>query len=429
MQIEQDARTPRLIIVERSCNTEDISTRPSTTVVSYQLVVETTPVLSDEVCKKLWEVESKIFLKLNLHLLYETHMDLLLVMVWMDQGALLSRDQFQFMWRFYELSDREFVRLILVRKHLKLVDHFATFVFLEDIGSKIYLYYASYEKKLQSRQALGRQLGPMNVDWFDYDIQIIQIFYHQSRESLHGWRASLAYVLLLLLDKDQLSAVLRGTLRPVYNLEVLRDFTGSYYLQNWEKAIDWIERYLHAIKVKKPPVSDAHAQVKFLVAPPVYCLRQFKTIDIKVEGLMATRCYLEHSYELFDEEDEQLVRTWSVLTCIHEDYGLSRTKTVAADLVYRRISGAWTFELPPTVQAHSRFCSGAKKHKQTPDSTIALVKYNWLQIHRAHCFNTRAQIECREVYQRFFEEHRTHHDPVYLRAAMYCAALEDWCPR
>lgn len=142
---------------------------------------------------------------------------------------------------------------------------------------------------------------------------------------------------------------------------------------------------------------------------------------------MANRRYLGYYLELFDDITEQPIPTWAALAWILEDYGQSRTETTAADLVYQRVSRAWTFEPPPAVQVHSQFCPCARRHKWAPEATIASVEYNWPQIQGAPGFNTPAQ--CKEAYQKFYEEHRNHKDPVCFRAAIFCAALADWCPR
>ena len=127
------------------------------------------------------------------------------------------------------------------------------------------------------------------------------------------WRTNIESILPLLLDDDQLTVILRGCLRRVYNLEVLEDSTGSHYLYNREKVIHRIERYLNAIDINKTPLLAAQAQVEFLVAPLGYCPRYLKTVDIKVEGSMAIRRYLGHYYELFNGKEEQPVPTWSAL--------------------------------------------------------------------------------------------------------------------
>jgi hypothetical protein len=83
-----------------SSDAEDKSAEPSITAVPSALAVENNPVLSVKLCKKLWEVESKISPGLNLHQLYEIQRDLLLAMVGIDMGTTLSAEQFQFLWDF-----------------------------------------------------------------------------------------------------------------------------------------------------------------------------------------------------------------------------------------------------------------------------------------------------------------------------------------
>ena len=140
----------------------------------------------------------------------------------------------------------------------------------------------------------------------------------------------------LLLDEEQLSAVLRGSLTRIYNLEAFEDFTASHYLYNREKAIDRIERHLDAIKVKLSPVFYAQTHVDIMVSSSGHCPKYLKTIEIfGVEGSITTRRYLGHYYVLFDREGEQPVPTWSALAWILEDYGLSRAETAATDIVYR----------------------------------------------------------------------------------------------
>jgi hypothetical protein len=84
-----------------STNAEDRSAEPSITVVPSAPPVENTPVLSGELCKKLWKVESKIFPGFNLHELYEIQRDLLFAMFGIDMGTTLSHKEFQLLWGFF----------------------------------------------------------------------------------------------------------------------------------------------------------------------------------------------------------------------------------------------------------------------------------------------------------------------------------------
>lgn len=51
------------------------------------------------------------------------------------------------------------------------------------------------------------------------------------------------------------------SLRRVYSVAQVDDFTASHYLYNLEKAIDRIYRYLKAIEGKRAPILSVQAQV------------------------------------------------------------------------------------------------------------------------------------------------------------------------
>ena len=194
------------------------------------------------------------------------------------------------------------------------------------------------------------------------------------------WKANLEAVAPLVKHEDYLERVLSYSLRRVYNLVQVDDFTVTHYMYNREKAIDRIDRYLKAIEGKRAPVLFVQAQVEFCLAPPGYCPRYVRILDMPVDGSAANQRYLSHYMELFDDEGENPIPTWPALAWILEDYGLYRTEKVAADLVYRQQSEAWSFEPPPAVQLHPQFCPCARRHKWAPDATIALVEYNWPQM-------------------------------------------------
>ncbi len=421
---------PGPIMVDRSCNTMECSLGdPSTStlpvVPSHQVSTES-KFLSDEVCAKFWELEQRICLNFNLHQFYEIHRDLLLAMTGYELEAVLDRSQFFVMWSFCERFKVEnlFVE-VLARKHLRLSDPFAAFIKMGDIGGRIYLYYAECEERLHVRRGLRRLTEERQADWGDYSAVMSQQFYSPGREAVVQWRTNLEAIAPLVKHEEFLEKVLSFSLRRVYNVAQIDDFTASHYLYNREKAIDRIDRYLKAIEGKKAPVLSVQAQVDFCLAPPGYCPRFVRTIDMPVGGSSANQRYLGHYRELFDDETEMPIPTWSALAWILEDYGLSRTEKTAADLVYKQQSGSWSFEPPSAVQLHPQFCPCARRHKWAPGSTIASVEYNWPQIQGAPGFNTPSQ--CRDAYFRFFEEHRDHKDPVCFRAAIFCKALSEWC--
>ena len=191
--------------------------------------------------------------------------------------------------------------------------------------------------------------------------------------------------------------------------------------------MDRIARYLKVIDMKKAPTLSTQGQVQFLVAPADYSSNYQGAIVFSIGGSVANQRYLGQYHELFDDENERPVPTWPALAWILEDYGLSRTEPIAADLVYKRVSGLWSFKPPPAVQVHPYFCPCERRHKWAPNATIASVEYNWPQIQGAPGFATPKQ--CGDAYHQFFQDHCRHKDPVCFRAAIFCAALADWCPR
>ena len=384
--------------------------------------------LSMETCTRLRSAEGKVFPQFNLHHLYEVQRDLFLIMCGKELDEVLTKEQFESLWDFsVSLKYENLFTEMLARKHLRLEDPFAAFVKIGDVGARIYLYYSGCEEQLQVRRSTGREVPERAVDWADYGSRMSQPFYAQDTQTRAQWRRSLEALQLQVKDEEYLGRILGCNLKRTYTFTEVVDFSNSHYIYNRERAEERIERYLKAIDSPKAPVLAMQGQVQFLIPAPGYRPRQMVHVTMKLEGSKASQRYLGSYLELFDDEIEQPVPTWPALAWILEDYGLSRSEPVAADLIYKKISGPWAFEPPTAVQSHPAFCPCERRHKWAPDATINSVEYNWPQIQGAPGFNTPAQ--CQAAYKRFFEEHRHHQDPVCYRAAIFCAALATWCGR
>ena len=418
----------RPMMVDRSSNTSGIIMGPSTSIVRVEpkTPAPTSTRLPVDVCMRLWDVEQQVVPNFNLHHWYVFKRDLFLTMVGLELEARITREQFQELWGLsLKCLQENLFTEILARKHLILLDPFAAYVVLGDVGARIYLYYAECEEQLHIRRVLSRRVEEREVDWADYGAQMAQHFYEQNSDTRAKWKKSMEDLLPVVKHEDYLARVLGYNLKRVYRLPELEDFTGSHYLYNRDRAVDRIEKYIHAVEVGKAPAFSMQGQVQFGVAPPGYVSQYTKTVLIPEGGSPVDQRYLGNYEELFDDVQEQPVPTWSALAWILQDYGLSRTEQTAANLVYKQISGPWSFDPPPMVQVHLQYCPCARRHKWSPTSTLASVEYNWPQVQGAPGFNTPAQ--CRDAYQQFFDEHKTHKDPVCYRAAIFCAALADWC--
>ena len=382
--------------------------------------------LPSDVCTRLWNLESKIIPNCRIFQFYEIQRDFLLIMAGLQLEEWLTHAQFERMWHFSVKHHEENLLVeILARKHLRLLDPFSAFIMIGDIGARIFLYYADCEEQLHLRRSAARHIDDRHVDWADYGAQLAQQFYGQTKTIIMRWKTNLESILPLIRHEVFLTCILKYNLQRTYHTSSEGELTASHYVYNRDRALDRVQRYLVAVEGKRPPMLSLQGQVQFLSSPPGYVPKFIDIVDVPVGGSMANQRYLGQYPELFDGEGEEPVPTWSALAWILEDYGLSRTETIAADLIYKQVSGNWSYNAPPTVQVHPQFCHCPRRHKWSPTAMINSVEYNWPQIPGSPGFDTPE--ECRDAYSKFFHAHRYHKDPVCFRAAIFCAALADWC--
>lgn len=366
----------RPIMVEKSVNTapfesQDV-TPSSTTIQRTPVFREATPppqmpLLSMETCIRLWVAESKVFPQFNLHHLYELQRDIFLIMAGKQIEDTLTHNQFQTMWEFsVELKVENLFTEILARKHLRLSDPFAAFLKIGDVGARIYLYYSGCEEQLQLKRSNGRYVAERVVDWVDYGSQMAEQFVGQDSETRAQWRRNLEALLIRVKDEEYFVRILDSNLKRTYQLTLVVDFTNSHYIYNRERAEDRMERYVQAIDTKNTPVLAIQGQVLFLIPAAGYRARLMVRLCTTLEGSKANQRYLGKYPELFDDVIEQPVPTWPALAWILEDYGLSRSEPVAVDIIYKQISGPWSFEPPPAVSSHPQYCYCDRRRKWAP---------------------------------------------------------------
>ena len=140
-------------------------------------------------------------------------------------------------------------------------------------------------------------------------------------------------------------------------------------------------------------------------------------------GSPLTLKYLGKYPNMFNSPEEEPVVTWSAISWLLEDYGLSRTETVPADIQHRRNSRQWSLQPPPAVASHPNFCQCPRRGKWNLATTLTSIEYNWPIIPGPKA----TPQECHVTYRRFFEEHIQHLDPVCYQAAVFSNMLANWC--
>ena len=375
-----------------------------------------------QVAVELWTWESKSPATKELFQMYEHQRDLLLLLVRLKCGAWLGHSQFEQLWQQASGWGAEnLLAEILARKDLNLSDPYSAFMVLGDLGARVLQYYVGLEHQWLLRHQSPTKVGKRVVNWQDYGLQISSQFYDQSWERLTGWQEVLQTLLTQLQELGFLPRLLAVNLQRLSEFPNA-DLTGSHYLFYHDKVVDRLSRYIQDISAQKRPLLNLNGQVQLNLPPPQFS-SNYVAGEMPVMGSPLTLKYLGKYSNMFDHPDEEPVVTWSAISWLLEDYGLSRTETVPADIQYRRNSRQWSLQPPPAVANHPNFCQCPRRGKWNPAATLTSMEYNWPIIQGPKA----TPLECHATYRQFFEEHIQHLDPVCYRAAVFSNMLANWC--
>ena len=165
---------------------------------------------------------------------------------------------------------------------------------------------------------------------------------------------------------------------------------------------------------------NGHVQLEL---PPPQFILNYQVGDLPVMGNPLTLKYLGKYPNMFDKLEEEPVVTWSAISWLLEDYGISRIENVPADIQYRRISRQWSLQPPPVVANCPNFCQCPRRGKWNPVVRLSSVEYKWPIIQGPKT----TPKECHATYKRFFEDHIQHLDHVCYRAVVFSNILATWC--
>ena len=245
---------------------------------------------------------------------------------------------------------------------------------LGDIGSRILLYYAGLEYQWLLRYRSSEQIEQRVANWQDYGTQVSSQFYQQQWGHLTGWQGVLHNLLDQFRDPEFLSQVIAANNQRLSSYPSV-DLTGSHYLFQHERVVSRLERYVQDITTQKRPLLNLQSQVQMDLPPSSFTSYYF--VKLPVVGSPLTLRYLGQYSKMFDHPEEEPVPTWKAISWLLEDYGLSRTESVPADIHYRKISRQWSSNPPPAVANHPNFCPCPRRGKWNPAATLSSIEYNW----------------------------------------------------
>ena len=190
-------------------------------------------------------------------------------------------------------------------------------------------------------------------------------------------------------------------------------------LFQYDKTINRLERYIRDISANKRPLLQLRGQLQF--SPSL----QF---DLFLGLFLIYLCrksvieYLGHTHKMFDDPSEEPVLTWSAISWLLEDYGLSRTETIPADVQIQTGFKTMVSYSTTGCDQPSDSCPCARRYKWNPTPHWQALRTigHWYLVLRQPQVNVRQHIG-------HFEAHRYHLDPVCFRAVVFGNTLANWC--
>jgi hypothetical protein len=267
------------------------------------------------------------------------------------------------------------------------------------------LYYSSLESQWRHRKQQLIKTEAHVVSCQDYGLQITSQFYSQYFPNLQGWN----YILVSLNQLQHLEflSILLTNNAQRMSIAPNVDFTWSHYLFQHDKVVNRLERYICEVATQKRPLLNVNGHIQ-MELPPLNFIVSHPVVELPLVGNPLTLRYLGQYAKMFDVPREEPIPTWSTISWLLEDYGLSKMEEVHADISYRKISRQWSHNPPPIVAIHPNFCLCQRRCKWDPHATLASAEYNWSFIYGPMSMAE----ECKLTYKMSFDIHIHHLDPV-----------------
>lgn len=99
-------------------------------------------------------------------------------------------------------------------------------------------------------------------------------------------------------------------------------FTWSHYLFQLDKTMNMLERYLREMAAQRRPLFNLHSQIQFDL-PPSNFTPVHQPLDLPLTRSPLTLQYLDQYANMFGKPEEDPIPTWSPISWLLEDYGLS----------------------------------------------------------------------------------------------------------
>lgn len=179
------------------------------------------------------------------------------------------------------------------------------------------------EKQWWVRYESANPIEGQIVYWQDCVTRISSQFYGQSHYSLAEWKTTLSGFSRQLLQLDFVPTLLLNNVQRL-SITTNNDLTCSHYLFQYDKTINRLEKYIRESVTYRRHLLNLHGQIQLGLPPPSFSI--FHVVpDLPLVGSPFILRYLGQYPKIFDDPTEVPMPTWTIISWLLEDCGLSRT--------------------------------------------------------------------------------------------------------
>lgn len=240
------------------------------------------------------------------------------------------------------------------------------------------------------------------------------------------WRAAVEKLLAEVRDEAKLKACLEAVAERE-QVAVRGELNAVQYVYKYCSVVKRLTTTAtSASQEQKVEFKDPANSARMEILPPEFKPPPALKIKLPVLGSKLNRNFLGQYDNLFNMELEKPLPTWEAFEWLLEDYGggVQQDEEVCYDRLYKeQLEETYQEEVPEAVKMNGHFCDCPRRYKWDPNALIDSKEYNWPVIEG----NFTTPVECAVAYERFFEQHKEHTDPVCFRAAIFCQFLAYFC--
>ena len=333
-------------------------------------------------------------------------------------------DVFRKLWEVctYWGKDNLLVEIIL-REDQGVLDPLRIFLTIGDLGARVFLYYRNLEGMMQYQRERNSTSWERRIGVDQFVLALNNTTQTPGGEDFLQWKQSINQLSVVFEDEQVIKDLVEQSAQRIKAQGSIEIFPNEYVIlfnniQNRLRRCCNIEQFLEL----QPFDLEGQVTIQWSTDEPGHG-EPTQIIPVNHDNMFS---FLSQNTDCLDATGQQL--NWPTLMWMTQDSGPSRR---AEDLVPEASTSAHLttislgrYPIPLEIMHHPLYCNqGQRRRPWIVTATPSTFPYNWPIIQGDFSSSSK----CQESYHRFFEQHRTHCDPVCFRAALFSLCLGNWC--